>query len=77
MLRRLLISAALAASTLLVTGAAQAAGPGACASAQRLAHGTTVTKQQCMWRGDCYYCYSYRTGRWDVQHCDGGGDLES
>ncbi|MFD8531573.1 hypothetical protein ACFV0L_29560 [Streptosporangium canum] len=78
MLRRLLFAVALAASTLIVTGAvtgaAQAAGPDACASAR---HGTLTASNPnlCKWRDDgCYYCYDHRTARWDQQYCDGGSD---
>ncbi|MET8337516.1 hypothetical protein ABZV14_30355 [Streptosporangium canum] len=78
MLKRLLFAVALAASTLIltgtVTGTAQAAGPGTCASAQ---HGTLTSSNPnlCKWRDDgCYYCYDYRTARWDQQYCNGGSD---
>lgn len=69
MFKRLLFAVALAASTLLVTGnvigTAQASEPRACSSAQ-------PPPGQCKWREDgCYYCYSYRTGSWEQQHCNG------
>ncbi|MER5320093.1 hypothetical protein [Streptosporangium roseum] len=76
MLKRLLFAVALAASTLLVTGSvtgtAQASTPGACASAQH-ATLTSLNPNLCKWRDDgCYYCYDYRTARWDQQYCNGG-----
>lgn len=69
MLKRLLFAVALAAATLLVTGTgtgtAQASGPNVCSSGQ-------VSPGQCKWREDgCYYCYSYRTGSWERQYCNG------
>jgi hypothetical protein len=69
MLKRLLIAVVLAASTLLVTGTvtgtAQASEQNVCSSAQ-------PPSGQCKMREDgCYYCYSYRTGSWEQQHCDG------
>jgi hypothetical protein len=69
MLKRLLFAVALAASTLFVTGTvtgtAQASEPNVCSSAQSPA-------SQCKWREDgCYYCYSYRTGSWEQQYCNG------
>ncbi|GAA1266619.1 hypothetical protein Psi02_08250 [Planotetraspora silvatica] len=71
MLKRLAFAVTLAASTLLVTGTAQASAqtsdPSACASAQ---HITPGQPGQCLWRAGCYECYSYRTGRWETQHCD-------
>ena len=72
MLKRLLFAVVLAASTLLVTGTvtgtAQASAPNVCSSAQQ-------PPGQCVWRTDgCYYCYSYRTGSWEQQHCNGGSD---
>ncbi|MEV6868095.1 hypothetical protein AB0M44_44840 [Streptosporangium subroseum] len=72
MLKRLLFAVVLAASTLLitgtVTGTAQASTPNVCSSAQQ-------PPGQCVWRTDgCYYCYSYRTGSWEQQHCNGGSE---
>ncbi|MEU9887050.1 hypothetical protein [Sphaerisporangium sp. NPDC051011] len=72
MLKRLLFAIALAASTLVVagtvTGAAQASGPSACASARHAQPNPNL----CKWRDDgCYYCYDYRTARWDKQYCEG------
>ncbi|WP_433248374.1 hypothetical protein ACQPYK_00410 [Streptosporangium sp. CA-135522] len=75
MLKRLLFAVTLAASTLLVTGTvtgtAQASGSGVCKSAH---HGTPISNPNlCKWRDDgCYYCYDYRTARWDQQYCNGG-----
>ncbi|MET8146397.1 hypothetical protein ABZU32_39325 [Sphaerisporangium sp. NPDC005288] len=72
MLKRLLFAAALAASTLVVTGAAEASSPSVCASA---GHRAPSSSDLCKWRDDgCYYCYSYRTARWDQQYCGGGDD---
>ncbi|GAA3788102.1 hypothetical protein GCM10022226_03360 [Sphaerisporangium flaviroseum] len=73
MLKRLLFAVTLAASTLLVTGTAQASGPTVCASAQHVTPHSTMASQ-CTWREDCYYCYSYRTGSWEQQYCNGGSD---
>ncbi|MBP2706470.1 hypothetical protein JOL79_21915 [Microbispora sp. RL4-1S] len=82
MLKRLLSAVVLAASTLVLTGAftgvvtgtanasVNASIPAACGSAR---HGAVPSSDgQCVWRGDCYYCYSYRTARWDQQYCEGG-----
>ena len=73
MLKRLLFAVALAASTLIVTGTvtgtAQASSPGVCGSSRHVAPNPDL----CKWRDDgCYYCYDYRTARWDQQYCDGG-----
>ncbi|WP_248962477.1 hypothetical protein [Sphaerisporangium perillae] len=77
MLKRLLFAVALAASTLLVTGTvtgtAQASEPSVCASARHVT--TSPNPSLCKWRDDgCYYCYSYRTARWDQQYCNGDSD---
>jgi hypothetical protein len=73
MLKRSLFAVTLAASTLLVTGTAQASEPSVCASVQHV-RPTSTTASQCMWRDGCYKCYSYRTGSWEIQHCDGGSN---
>ena len=69
MLKRSLFAVTLAASTLLVTGTAQASGPSVYTSAQ---HGspTSAMASQCLWSNGCYKCYDYRTARWDIKHCD-------
>ncbi|GAA0360980.1 hypothetical protein GCM10009530_07970 [Microbispora corallina] len=71
MLKRLLLTVALAASSLLVGGTmaatAHASGPGGSAPRHAL-----TPAADCVQRGDCTYCYSYRTARWDLQSC--GGD---
>jgi hypothetical protein len=72
MLKRSLFAVTLAASTLLVTGTAQASGPSVYASAQHL---IPISKaSQCLWRDGCYKCYNQRTGSWEIQHCDGGSN---
>lgn len=69
MLKRSLFAVTLAASTLLVTGTAQASEPSVRASAR---HGTPIsTKADCIWRDGCYKCYNHRTGSWEIRHCDG------
>jgi hypothetical protein len=69
MLKRSLFAVTLAASTLLVTGTAQASGPSAYASAR---NGTSTSiMANCLWSNGCYKCYNYRTGSWEIQHCDG------
>jgi hypothetical protein len=53
------------ASTLLVTGTAQASEPSA-------RNGTPASiMANCLWSNGCYKCYNYRTGSWEIQHCDG------
>jgi hypothetical protein len=71
MLKRLLITAAMAASTLLVTGTVTStAQASAQASEQNVCSSAQPPSGQCQWREDgCYYCYSYRTGSWERQHC--------
>jgi hypothetical protein len=66
MLKRSLFTAALAASTLLVTGTAQASAAAVRAPAQ-------PNPANCIWKDGCYKCYDYRTARWTIQHCDGDG----
>ncbi|MDP9848300.1 hypothetical protein [Streptosporangium lutulentum] len=75
MLKHLIFAITLAVSTLLVTGAvtgaAQASTPGVCASAHHVTQ-AAPPDSQCVTRADgCYYCYSYRTGSWERQHCGG------
>ncbi|GAA4596371.1 hypothetical protein GCM10023194_68390 [Planotetraspora phitsanulokensis] len=76
MLKRLLFAVTLAASTLIVTGTAagtaQASEPSVCASGQRTAPAIDTARPAppCMWKGDCYMCYSYRGARWETQHCE-------
>ncbi|GAA4571671.1 hypothetical protein [Planotetraspora kaengkrachanensis] len=74
MLKRLLLAVAMAASTLIVTGTAtaQASEPSVCAAAQRSAPAIDTARPapSCMWRGDCYMCYSYRGARWETQYCE-------
>ncbi|GII57951.1 hypothetical protein Pth03_63400 [Planotetraspora thailandica] len=76
MLKRLFFAVTLAASTLLVTGAAQASDQNVCAAVKQVAPTSTTARPapSCMWRGECYMCYSYRSARWDVQHCNGGSE---
>jgi hypothetical protein len=69
MLKRSLFAVALAASTLLVAGTVQASEPGVHASARRLT--PAAMDSQCLWSAGCYKCYNYRTGSWEIQHCDG------
>ncbi|MEU0569162.1 hypothetical protein ABZ297_27815 [Nonomuraea sp. NPDC005983] len=75
MLKRLLLTAALAASTLLVTGSistpAQAADASRCASAKQITLTPARTARRCEWRRGCYYCY--RSGHWNREYCRGGG----
>jgi hypothetical protein len=66
MLKRSLFAVTLAASTLLVTGTAQASEPSA-----RNGAPASIMASQCLWSNGCYKCYNYRTGSWEIQHCDG------
>ncbi|MER6945232.1 hypothetical protein ABT294_14500 [Nonomuraea sp. NPDC000554] len=75
MLKRLLLTAALAASPLLVTGTistpAQAAEASRCASAEQITLTPAGTARRCEWRRGCYYCY--RNGHWNREYCRSGG----
>jgi hypothetical protein len=70
MLKRSLFAVTLAASTLLVTGTARASEPGARASARQVTS-ISIMASDCIWRDGCYKCYNYRTGSWEIRHCNG------
>jgi hypothetical protein len=69
MLKRLLFAATLVAATFLVTGTVQAAEPSVQASARHVTCASTMASS-CMWKDGCYKCYNYRTGSWEIRHCD-------
>ena len=80
MLKRSLFAVTLAAFTLVtgtITGTAQASDPSVRASARHVT--LTMAGQpnpSCMWKDGCYKCYSYRTAKWTIEHCDGEGEGE-
>ncbi|MEV0201314.1 hypothetical protein [Nonomuraea sp. NPDC050691] len=75
MLKRLVITAALAGSTLVVGGAAtsQAASAAPKCATPSSQHVTSATATRCMWRWwhgrRCKYCW--RHGAWELQWCKG------
>ncbi|MEW9530439.1 hypothetical protein [Microbispora sp. NPDC049125] len=72
MLKRLFFAAAMAASTLLVTGTGAAHAQASDASVRHVVP-AQPNPGLCKQRDDgCTYCYDYRTARWDQQSCDGG-----
>ncbi|MFI6785907.1 hypothetical protein ACIBG4_01150 [Nonomuraea sp. NPDC050383] len=78
MLKRLIITAALAGSTLVVGGAANAQAASAapkCATPMSQHVTTAGSANRCRWRSwngrRCWFCW--HNGAWELQWCRGGG----